>query len=227
MRKFTAEQYKALLEDSQDPLIQKFSVYEKEFLKRTPDAYTRTFVDLGAGHGRILPTIAPLARNVVAIEINPDMYHGPNGLKARAQAFGNVTTVQGDMLDLPKLLEGHDVVNPVFLLLQNTLGTIEGDYKEVLRVVSDEARRRNGELILSLLRSNVLRNLGLSFYAGLGEMVGEMDPQRTEPERGWFRSRTGYESKWWYDKKLAELREMGQIEDEVIEPEFDLMRLKF
>lgn len=149
------------------------------------------------------------------------------GLEEVAGHFSNVTAIKGDMLQLDTLLEGKYLERPIFLILQNSLGTIEGAYEQALQVAADEARRRNGELVLSLLRAGVLQSQGLDMYASLRDMVGEVDMERTDLEKGLFVSTTGYTSKWWTDEEIETFKKMGKVEDEVIEPEFVLLRLSF
>jgi SAM-dependent methyltransferase len=141
MRDYTAEKYRSLVEETRDPRLRNFMDKELAFIARVPHAQRRTFVDLGAGHGRVVGDLAQLGGNVIAIEINPDMYRG---LAERAASFPNVKTVCGDILELGHLLEDETIVQPVFLILQNSLGTIEGDYGELLSVVRSQMTKLDG-----------------------------------------------------------------------------------
>jgi len=197
---------------------------ERDFIIGVPNVSTRTFVDLGAGYGRVLRDLVTAGRNVVAIEINPDMFEE---LRRRAQGFDNVSAIEGDILNLPALLKGQEVQNPVFLILQNTLGTIEGDYQELLKVVVEESRKRNGELVLGILRQPALGDWGLEFYASLQDMIGEIDMEKTDAEAGILISKTGYVSKWWTDEDIEGLKKLGRVEGYLVDPDFCVLRLSF
>jgi SAM-dependent methyltransferase len=222
MRTYTADKYQSLVEETRDPRLQNFMDKERAFVARTPGAHRRTFVDLGAGHGRVVGDLARLGRNVVALEINPDMYAG---LAERAASYPNVRAVHGDILELGHLLAGEDLAQPVFLILQNSLGTIEGDYGQLLRVVRSQMLRFDGQLVLSLCRQPALRDWGLEMYASLREMVGDADPDATDTSRGTFVTSSGYTSKWWSDAEIEQFRRLGHVDDELVEDEFHLLRL--
>jgi SAM-dependent methyltransferase len=226
MRDYTAEKYKELVEEIDDEKLQAYMQAEQEFIAATPNAKQKTFVDLGAGHGRVEPVLSSVAGNVVAIEINPDMFRG---LQANAAALPNVEAVQGDILELPKLLSERQVVNPVFLILQNSLGTIEGDYREVLRAVSDQAKERQGEFILSFLRQQALKGWGEQMYGKLEDMVGKVDEEATDFEAGEFRTNTGYTSKWWRDSDIIEVLNIvdGTVAAESQTDYFRLLRINY
>jgi SAM-dependent methyltransferase len=195
---------------------------ELGFIARTSGVHGRTIVDLGAGHGRVVGDIARLGRNVVAIEINPDMYRG---LAERAEALPTVEAVRGDILDLDQLLERATVVEPLFLILQNSIGTIEGDHEALLEVVQSQMQQYDGQLVLSLLRQSALAGWGLEMYASLSEMVGEVDLEATDTDRGRFVTTTGYASTWWTDAEIARFKGLGRVVDELATDEFHLLRL--
>ncbi len=222
MRSYTAERYERLVEDTQDPRLQRYMEEERRFIARIPGVHDRTIVDLGAGHGRVVGDLARLGRNVVAIEINPDMYRG---LAERAEALPTVEAVRGDILDLDQLLERETVVEPVFLILQNSIGTIEGDDEALLEVVRSQMRKYDGQLVLSLLRQSALAGWGLEMYASLSEMVGEVDLAATDTDRGRFVTTTGYVSTWWTDAQVERFKGLGRVVDELVGDEFHLVRL--
>jgi SAM-dependent methyltransferase len=222
MRTYTAEQYRRLVEETTDSRLQLFMERELAFLARVPGIGGRTVVDLGAGHGRVLADLSALAANVIAVEINPDMYAG---LATRAASFPNVQAIQGDALELGDLLEGETVTDPVFLILQNSLGTIEGDHRELLRVVGSQMESRGGELVLSLLRQPSLGGWGVEMYRAISEMIGDPDLTATDVDRGVFTTTTGYTSKWWSDPEIDALKGMGSVEDELVADDFHLVRL--
>src|SRR5579862_3478676 len=110
MRSYSAEKYKDLVEDIQDETLQRFMTDEQNFISGVSDPHNRTFVDLGAGYGRVVPFLSSIGRDVVAIEINPEMYRG---LEQRAADLPNVTAVSGDFLHLGDILP-DEIKKPVF-----------------------------------------------------------------------------------------------------------------
>lgn len=223
-KSFTAQEYGSLVEHTADPRLDNYMQKETAFIEAIPDIKAKTVVDLGAGHGRMIDDLAQAARNVVAIEINADMY---KALQERAANHSNATAIRGDVLTLPILLDGQDIEKPVFVIAQNSLGTLEGNAKALLQTVANVARQHNGELVLSLLRQPALEDWGLNMYKGLESMVGEIDEDQTDTQRGRFISKTGYQSKWWTDSEIEELKTLGTSFEETREAEFCILRLKF
>lgn len=199
MRKFEAEKYKRLVEEWDDPVIQRHEEDEIKLIKNIRDSKQRTFIDLGAGYGRVLPKTAEIAGNVIAIEINPNMY---NELEKRALHYENVEVVLGDIIHLETLLKEKDVREPVLLVLQNTLGTIEGNYRDVLEQMRLVVEKYQGDVVLSLYRQQALRGWGIMTYEHGQEMNGEPDLEKTDFNKGFFISKTGYTSKWWTDEEI-------------------------
>jgi hypothetical protein len=56
-------------------------------------------------------------------------------------------------------------------------------------------------------------------------MVGEADLEATDPARGYFATKSGYTSKWWSDAEIEQFKGIGQVDDELVEDEFHLLRL--
>ncbi len=225
IRPYTAERYKRLVEDSTNQGLQAYMEAERHFLASVENARARTFVELGAGHGRALPLLASVAREAVCIELNQDMLAE---LRARSERHGNVTVIDGDVQELPRLLEGLDLVSPVVALLQNTLGTIEGDERRVLTAMKDVAAAADGDVILSLFRQSALPGWGMEMYEQLSEMIGEPDPARTDFRNGLFASSTGYVSKWWSDEEVQEMKAFfgGELVREVVDDAFVILRMR-
>jgi SAM-dependent methyltransferase len=207
--------------------MQHFMRDEEYYLKTVPDAEDKTFVDLGSGYGRVVPLLSRIGRDVIAVEVNPVMYEG---LEEEASWHGNVTAVQADFLKLPEILP-PELRRPVFLILQNSLGTIEGgDPQEALDVVVREARQRQGELVLGLFRQPALREWGVNELYGAPEraaVIGHVDPERTDLENGLFVTDTGYTSKWWTDEDLDRIRDMGHVFRGAMTNEYALLHLTF
>jgi ubiquinone/menaquinone biosynthesis C-methylase UbiE len=224
MRKYTAEQYIKLVENINDDILQTHMKAEMDIISQVKNSKNKTFIDLGAGHGRILPELVKFARNVISIDFNPDMLVE---LKRRTKMYDNASVIEGDMQELSGLLEKADVQNPVLLIIQNTLGTIEGDYKKVLSEMKVVAQRHKGEVIISLFRQEALRDWGIKLYSTIKEMVGEPDLERTDFEKGLFVSKTGYISKWWTFAEIKEIKDFfgGKILKEVLTPNFAIIHI--
>jgi hypothetical protein len=95
-------------------------------------------------------------------------------------------------------------------LLQNTLGTVEGEGEALIEEINNVCHSSGGELVLSLFRREALDSWGVAFYHGLREMVGDIDLQKTDFLGGLFVSRTGYSSKWRSSSEISALvRRLG------------------
>ncbi|MCH8741555.1 methyltransferase domain-containing protein [Patescibacteria group bacterium] len=226
MRKYTSEKYIELVEKIDDPVFQSWQRAEMDVIGKVKDSKNKTFIDLGAGYGRVLPDLVKIARNVISIDINPDMIAE---LERRTKMYKNATAIGGDIQGLSKLLEKGDVKNPVLLIIQNTLGTIEGDYKKVLSETKSVAEKYQGEVIISILRQEVLKDYGMRFYTAIQEMTGEPDLENIDFERGIFRSKTGYQSKWWTSDEIEEIKSYfgGKVVNEFLTPHFAIIHISF
>ncbi len=226
MRQYTAKQYENLVEHIEDDRLQAFMEQEQDFIRNVPDIGERSVVDLGAGHGRVVPMLASAAKDVVAIEINPEMF--PE-LERRSSQYDNVVAILGDFNNLSELLGDRQLSRPLFLILQNSLGTVEGSYHQTLDAVSEAARASNGEILISFLRQQALADWGLSMYAKLESMVGTYDPEASDLGKGIFRTNTGYESKWWSDDDITGIlgETGGHIQAEQASDYFRMLRISF
>jgi SAM-dependent methyltransferase len=223
MRNYTPEAYDRLVTHMEDAKLQQFMKDEINFIAGVPDARERTFVDLGAGNGRVEPYLSEIAGDVVAVEINTEMF---KGLALASADLPNVRVVYGDFLKLPGILPEF-IHRPMFLILQNSLGTIEGDANQALAVIKQEATKRNGGLILSLLRQPALRGWGVQMYSKLAPMVGNVDMQKSNFETGLLVTDTGYTSKWWTDADIAQLQSLGQVTRQAAAAEYAFLELSF
>jgi SAM-dependent methyltransferase len=224
MRSYSAEKYKELVADIEDETLQRFMSDEQKFVAGIEDAKSRTFIDLGAGYGRVEPFLSRIAKNVIGIEINPDMYPG---LERTAVGLENVATIKGDFSMLHDLLPSK-LERPVFLLLQNTLGTLEATTPtQVLRAVANEARKNNGDLVMGLFRQPGLKRWGLDMYAKIINMVGRVDKDKTDLEAGYFITDKGYISKWWTDNDMSKFRAAGQVVKEFDNKDYAFLQITF
>lgn len=228
MRNFNAPQYKELFEDWDDPIIKAHEEDEYRLLHGIKNLAQKTIVDCGVGYGRILSTVAPKVKKIVGIEINKNMF---GELKRRAGYYSNVEVILGDMTNLSAILETEkiELQNPVLLCLQNTLGTVEGDWQKVLQEMKKIGQKYQGEIILSLYRQQALKDWGLMTYYHGQKMNGEPDLDKCDFGNGWFESKTGYTSKWWKDEEIKKLKEFldGRELQEIEAKQYYIMYLKY
>lgn len=224
LRPYTTEQYIRLVEGIADGTLQRYMQAELEFIGSSRDAPNRTFIDLGAGYGRVVPYLAQGVRNTVCVELNDKMI---GELQRRAESWPRVTLLTGRIQDLPSLLADEDIVRPVLMILQNTLGTIEGSRAAVLSAMREVAGGLDGSVILSLFRAPALEGWGVSMYSLISEMLGRPDRAATDFDGGLFVSTSGYTSKWWTDDEIGGLVEYfgGDVVREVREAEFVILEI--
>lgn len=224
MRQYAAEEYYELVENFDDLIFQSWQKTEADIISKVKDSRNKTFIDLGAGYGRVLELLAEVSMNVIAIEINPDML--PE-LRKRAKGYKNTEVFEGDIQNLSNILQRSNVQSPVLLLLQNTLGTIEGDYRKVLSEMKKVATEYKGEIIISLLKQEALKNFGMKLYTHIAPMTGTPDLEKTDFDKGLFVSKTGYESKWWIPSEIEEIKRNfgGKLINEVRTETFYIFHL--
>src|SRR3989344_5736534 len=93
------EKYKKLVEETQNPFLREFEDVEKDYLEnKIANSQNKTFIDVGAGHGRALPLITPpRSHNVICVELDPKMFAG---LKEKAKEYPGITLIQGNANNL-------------------------------------------------------------------------------------------------------------------------------
>lgn len=224
MRQYTAEEYFQLVENFDDPIFQSWQKTEADIVSKAKDSKNKTFIDLGAGYGRVLELLAEISRNVIAVEINPDMF---SRLIEHAKGYKNTEVFEGDIQNLSNILQRSNVQSPILLLLQNTLGTIEGDYRKVLSEMKKVATEYKGEIIISLLKQGALKDFGMKLYTHIAPMTGSPDLEKTDFDKGLFVSKTGYESKWWTPGEIKEIKRNfgGKIINEAQTETFYILHL--
>ena len=198
------KKYAELVEGNLDATFRKYMQDEIRAILNVENRHQRTFVDIGAGYGRILPYLES-AGKVIAVEMDADMFRE---LERRATMYGNAIAIQGDAKNLDELLQQQRLVNPVVMILQNTLGTVTGDWRNLLFQAVAVAKANRGDILLSIFCQEALADWGIDFYRSLEEMVGEIDNELTQTDAGIFVSKTGYVSKWWTAGEREELRKM-------------------
>lgn len=174
--------------------FQDYMKAELDIIGKVENSEEKTFIEVGAGYGRIIPQLSKIAKQVIAVEIDKKMF---NELKKLAKQYPNVVVIDGDAQNLSALLKDFDIKRPVILSLQNTLGTPTGDPFKILSEMIKVIRKNNGEIIISLLIQESLKEYGMQFYFSAQELVGEPDLEKIDFQKGIFVSKTGYKSHWW------------------------------
>lgn len=203
MRNYTPQQYIELVSKSNLPFLQNYMESEINFLTNICKDERKDLIDLGAGYGRILPSIITHVNFYYGIEINDAMF---NELKKRTVKYTNSTAIKGDFTELRNILKNRNVKigNTRFVLLQNTLGVIEGNLSDLLTELKYTLSGYS-ELIISIFKSEKLINYGLEMFTSLLSMVGEPDIEYCDFSKGLFRSKTGYEAKWWSEEEIRNI----------------------
>src|SRR3989344_8054024 len=215
------------VENSSHPLMKSYEQAEIDYISSIPDLSRKTVIDIGAGYGRVLPHIAPpRTRNIIAVEINDSMF---SELQQRANQYPNATALKGDANELSELLADIDVVSPVLMCLQNSLGTWEGDYKKALEEMGKVAKEKKGEVIISAWRGEEFKNYAMDIYTALSPVVGVPDPIQSDFENGIFRSKTGYLSKWWSPAEREEILRIlgGRKINEILDTPFFILHVAY
>ncbi len=202
MRNYTPEEYIKLVENIEMKEFTNYMEEEVSFIKSIADCQTKTFIEVGAGYGRIIPHIINIIQKYIGVEINPKMYRK---LSERAQVFKKVDAVQGDITHINVLLKKSQFSSPVIMILQNTLGALEGDIDAILFSLKKFFKLNNGELVISALKTQKLPSFGLEFYKLIEPICGKYDPVKSNLEEGLFISETNYQSKWWTKNELIDI----------------------
>jgi len=91
VREYTPTKYKNLVEKTHDPILGQYMQAELDFISKIENLGEKTLIDLGAGYGRVIPFLAPKAKKIIAIEINPDMVAA---LREVGQSFSNTVVIE-------------------------------------------------------------------------------------------------------------------------------------
>ncbi len=218
---YTAERYRALVEKTKNRMLRRYMRAEARFLAKA-GGKGKVFIDLGAGYGRLEKLLSRNAKQVIAIDINEDEL---SELRNRAARLGNVLVIKGDVTKLSAALK-EIPDDAIFLIAQNTLGTIKGGHMKVLRELKKVSKGQHG-IILSLFRQPALEEQGIGMYTSLKTMVGKPDFSKTDFKKGVFVTKNGYKSKWWTDKEIKQIKAYfgGCVVSEVIDPAFWIVYL--
>ena len=201
MRKYSAEKYIELVEKSYLPLLKELIETEATLINNIDNLNEKSVIDLGAGYGRIIPVIASNYKSYCGIEINKQMF---SELEKRCNKIENCTAIHGDMTNLTSYVDAIQIKeeNCLFLLLQNTIGTIEGDLTTLLSQIRIVLENIKNSIVISFFKSSKISTSGLELFAAISDMVGQADLKKCDFDNGFFRSNTGYEAKWWSESEI-------------------------
>ena len=223
---WSVEEYINLVENTQNPILKAYEQAELDYISSIPDLSRKTVIDVGAGYGRVLPHIAPpITRNVIAVEINDEMFQE---LQKRTAKFSNAVAVKGDANKLSNILTGCDLVNPVLVCLQNSIGTWEGDYKKAIEEMGKVAKEKHGEVIISAWRGELFKDYAVKIYSAIS-FIGEPDLERTNFDRGIYVGKSGYKVYWWSPEQREEILRMlgGRKVNEVLGTPFFILHVAY
>lgn len=206
--------------------FQWYKTLEIVYLQSIPNLPSKTIIDMGAGFGRILPFIAPHVRQVIAVELDENMF---SVLEQHARAYSNMTAIRGDYTRLEEVLRSMSIENPVVVSLQNSLGTTYGDMWKGVSEFRKVAEKGKGDVIMSVFNSEAFDSFGLQLYHDLEEMVGEIDEQLTDAVAGLFVSKIGYRSQWFGPELRQRIKAVlgGTLMAELNAPQFTIIHVAY
>lgn len=223
---WSPENYKKYVEATEFPMLREYEDTEIEFVKGVENPTEKTFVDVGAGYGRVLVELSKFAKDIIAIEIDENMFID---LKKTLDNQPGIELIIGDANNLIQLVSGFKLTNPVLLCLQNSIGPWVGDYKLALDQMRKVAKSNHGEIILSSFCQESFAEFAIKMYTSAAKLVGEADLKRCDAEKGVFVSQTGYRSKWWTKDEREEMKEIlgGKLVREVSEKPYFMFHIKY
>ena len=222
-----SQKYIDLVEHGNNPGLLEWENAEIHYLTTKIDSpHDKTFVDVGAGYGRVLPHLAKIAKKVIAVEIDENL---GKTLRKRATEFPNCVVIMGDGNQLGKLLENQDYPSPVVVSLQNTLGPWKGDRFAAVDEMRRVAEPKKGEIVVSILRREAMENWGLEMYHSIDGLLGEYDPATSDLKNGVFRTKTGYESYWFSADERGAIKKRlgGSVVGEILMDNYHLFHISY
>lgn len=220
------DKYIELVENTSNPFLREYEKVELDYIiNNIENSKDKTFIDVGAGYGRVIPKLSEIAKNVIAVELDKQMLAE---LEKRSPQYPNVSVVDCDAQELTGSLKDFNIEKPVVLCLQNSLGTPYGDpYKIISEMV--EMAQKNGELIISLFTQEGLKDYGISIYSLISGLTGEPDLNKTDFLNGNFVSKTGYKSHWWKPEERERILKMvgGSLVEEIKGKCFYIFHVKY
>lgn len=223
MRSYKADLYLKLVENTDNLMLKHYMNEELSFILSINDLANAEVIEIGAGYGRLMNRLHNKCKSYTGIEINPDMYWA-----LKSKMASNSKVVNQDIFKFLADFSVSDEHRTIFIIAQNTLGTLEGDYSELLKLLKQQTRQGSFELILSFFNAPALNKEGVSIYKEIEKMVGKIDFEKTNFTDGVFVSTTGYTSKWWKEDEIADiLKKFGAVVvKEKREKLFTLLHLK-
>ena len=222
---WSPDNYQKYVEATEFPMLRDYEEAEIESIKAIKNPKEKTFVDVGAGYGRVLPVLSRLAKNVIAIEIDQNMF---GDLEQKVSSLSNIQIVKGDANNLAELVSDQDLTQPVLLCLQNSIGTWIGDYKTMLAQMRKIAQSHGGEAVLSSFRQEAFAEFAIPMYTSAAKLVGEPDIEKCDVAKGLFVSKTGYTSRWWTKEEREEMKQIlgGHLVQEISEERYFIFHIK-
>lgn len=224
--KWSPTNYKKYVEATEFPMLKEYEDAEIEFIKQIENSKEKTFIDVGAGYGRVLPSLSELSRNTIAVEIDEEMF---KDLKQNAGKIPNLEIILGDANKLSDLLLNQKIVKPVVLCLQNTIGPWIGDWKVALTEMRKVAEISEGEIILSSFKQEAFSEFAIDMYTSAAKLVGDPDIERCDYEKGIYVSKTGYKSHWWTTDEREEMKKLlgGNLVRELSDKPYFIFHIKY
>lgn len=223
---WNTQNYIQEVENGSDLGLQEYQKQEIEYITtkiRNPNQ--KTFIDVGAGYGRILPYLAKIAKKVIAIELDENLHEE---LQKRASQFPNCIVLMKNGNDLSNLLP-PDLENPVILSMQNTLGSWVGDRNLAITEMRKVAEPKHREIIVSLFCREAIKDWGIPMYATVERLLGRYDPSASDLENGIYKTDTGYESYWFSTEEREEIKKKlgGNIIGEILDHKFHIFHISY
>src|SRR5579884_2646639 len=201
---WSSQKYIDEVEHGTDPGLLEYQRIELKYLTTKIEyLQEKTFIDVGAGYGRILPHLAKLAKKFIAIERDSDLL---DELQKRASHFPNCEIIEGDGTILSELLKDRVVGKPVIISPQNTLGPWIGDRNKAVDEMRKIAEAKRGEIVISLFCREAINDWGIPMYKSVAGLLGKYDPNLSDLENGIFKTDTGYESYWFSKEEREEIK---------------------
>ncbi len=223
---WSAQAYIDEVENGSDQGLQEYQAREAKFLKDSIDnSKEKTFIDVGAGYGRAIPYIAPIADKVIAIEIDDDLV---STLRPVAGRYSNVEVIVESGDNLASIVDGS-ISRPVILSLQNTLGPWDGVRDKAVDAMRQVAEPRHGEIIISLFCRESLLDWGIPMYATVSTLLGNYDPERSDIDNGLFATDTGYTSHWFskLEREAIKKKLGGKLVNEIKDHKFHIFHIAY
>lgn len=224
---WSAENYKKDVEETEDEGLIAYIKKEIEYITSKIEApETKTLIDVGAGYGRVLPHLARKANKIINVELDDHLFAV---LEQACSKYSNCTAIKGDGNNLQELLRSYEVANPVLLSLQNTLGPWIGSRNDAIDEMRKVAEPKKGEVIISVLCREAIKDWGIEMYKSVESLLGEPDLENSDLDNGVYKTKTGYESYWFSGEERAGIKRRlgGNLIGELKTHNFHIFHIKY